>query len=53
MVTHNINTAREHGQDVILVYLDISKAFDWVWHGGLVHKVKILGIAGDLLEWLV
>ena len=52
MVTHKIYMALEHGQDVIMVFLDISKAFDRVWHDGLVHKLKTLGISGHLLEWL-
>ena len=52
MVTHKIYMALEHGQDVIMVFLDISKAFDRVWHDGLVHKLKIFGIAGNLLKWL-
>ena len=29
----------------------ISKAFDRVWHTGLIHKLKGVGIRGSLLEW--
>ena len=28
--------------------LDISKAFDRVWHAGLVHKLKPYGISGQI-----
>jgi hypothetical protein len=34
-----------------LSYLDISKAFDRVWHEGLIKKLKSYGISGDLLIW--
>ena len=34
------------------VFLDISKAFDRVWHRGLIYKLKQVGIEGLLLEWL-
>ena len=30
--------------------LDISKAFDKVWYKGLVHKLKLYGISGNLLK---
>ena len=31
------------------VFLDISKAFDKVWHDGLIFKLKSCGIEGELL----
>jgi hypothetical protein len=40
------------GKEIRVVFLDISKAFDRVWHKGLLFKLKKCGITGKLLEWL-
>ena len=36
--------------EVGAVFLDISKAFDKVWHNGLIFKLKQNGISGTLLK---
>ena len=37
--------------EVRAVFLDISKAFDKVWHQGLIFKLKQNGISGQLLNF--
>jgi hypothetical protein len=44
--------AMSAGKEIRVVFLDISKAFDRVWHQGLLHKLKKCGISGKLLDWL-
>ena len=38
--------------EVRLVFLDISKTFDKVWHEGLLYKLKSMGISGELYNLL-
>ena len=51
-ITHTIFKALDRNPplDVRSVYLDISKAFDRVWHDGLVYKLKRCGVSGQLLS---
>ena len=39
------------GKEIRVVFCDISKAFDRVWHKGLLFKLKQYGISGNLLVW--
>ena len=38
--------------EVRSVFLDISKAFDKVWHEGMLYKLKSMGISGELYNLL-
>ena len=42
----------ENCKEVRAVFLDISKAFDRVWHEGRISKLKYVGVRGLLLKWL-
>ena len=51
-IYHHICQAIDHGQLSCIVFCDISKAFDRVWHKGLLFKLKENGIGDCLLLWL-
>jgi hypothetical protein len=51
-ISDKIYKSLEKRQDICMVYLDISKAFDRVWHFGLIYKLKQNGIRGNVLLWL-
>ena len=40
----------DDGYEVRGVFLDISKAFDKVWHNGLIYKLKQNRVSGELLN---
>jgi len=44
--------ALDAGEEYRIVSLDISSAFDKVWHAGLLSKLRSYGISGCLLNWL-
>ena len=49
-ITHYIYQSLDDGLETRGVFLDISKAFDKVWHEGLLFKLKQNGISGNLLN---
>ena len=53
-ITHMIHSAFDCDipKEVRSVYLDISKAFDKVWHEGLIFKLRQAGVRGDMLNIL-
>ena len=53
-LTYLYNTfchALDNGLEVRVIFFDISKAFDKVWHRGLLYKLEEAGIRGNLLSW--
>ena len=44
---HTFCEALDAGKEVRAVFCDISKAFDCVWHAGLIHKLEAAGVAGE------
>ena len=49
-INHEIYQSFDESYKVRVVFLDISKAFDEVWHAGLIFKLKKNGISGKLLN---
>ena len=48
---HNFCEAIDNGKEIRVVFCDISKAFDRVWHRGLLHKLKAIGFSEKVTEW--
>lgn len=51
-IYHHICQSFDAKQFSCMVFCDISKAFDRVWHKGLIFKLKENGIDGQMLNWI-
>ena len=49
-ITHEIYQSFDDNSEVRAVFLNISKAFDKVWHEGLIFKLKQNGISDKILH---
>ena len=51
-IYHNIISNMDRGRDVRFSFCDVSKAFDKVWHKGLLFKLKLTGVNKQLISWI-
>ena len=51
-ITNEFGRALDAGKEIRVIFCDISKAFDRVWHKGLLKKLEAIGIKGPLLIWV-
>ena len=51
-ITHETYQSFDEGFDVSSVFCNMSKAFDKVWHDGIIFKLKHNGISSNLLNLL-
>ena len=51
-ITQKIANALDDKHDACIVFLDVSKAFDKVWHKCLLFKLNQMGITGNALKWI-
>ena len=51
-IFHHICQSFDEKQYSCMIFCDISKAFDKVWHRGLLFKLRQNGIKGKLLAWI-
>ena len=50
VLSERIYNSLDAGGETRAIALDISKAFDKVWHAGLLHKLKAYGVDGSILS---
>ena len=51
-ICHKISQSLDEGDELLSVFIDFRKAFDKVWHKGLLFKLNKIGIRGSLHKWL-
>lgn len=51
-IVNEFSNALDLGKEIRVIFFDISKAFDRVWHKGLLFKIQNLGITGNLFTWI-
>ena len=50
-IINRIHKGLDDGNEICLLLMDITKAFDRVWHKGLFYKLHKIGVKGSLLNW--
>ena len=47
-ITQEIFSSFDENYEIRAVFLDVSKAFDKVWHKGIIYKLKRNGFSGNI-----
>ena len=50
---NSVSSALDSKAQMDVIYLDFNKAFDSVSHGGLLLKLRLLGINGNVWKWIL
>ena len=48
---HEFSKALDENKEIRIVFCDISRAFDRVWHKGLLFKLCSIGISENMIGW--
>ncbi len=51
-IVQDVHSGWEQGMDTLFVSFDVKKAFDTMWHDGLLFKLNELGVDGRMLRWI-
>ena len=51
-IVETLVRARDQDKSLGTIFLDFMKAFDKVWHHGLIHKLQACGLFQTSIEWL-
>ena len=51
-VVQSLHDNRHRSEYSLVCFFDLSKAFDTVWHRGLMAKIASFSIQGRILRWL-
>lgn len=50
---HEIRKAQVNKETVVAVFLDVEKAYDMLWVEGLLIKLHLLGVGGNIFNWVM
>lgn len=48
---NDFSKSLDNNKEIRVVFCDISKAFDKVWHRGLLFKLRQAGLSGNIIDW--
>ena len=51
-IVHQLSQGMDQRKNILTCYYDLSKAFDRVWHQGLIKKLHHLGVRDVALAWI-